>query len=62
MSPTSRAKHEGGEPEIEPTRAHPSDILDYFREKQEVIAAGDWEHLRQNFLDKVDSANARRGP
>jgi hypothetical protein len=27
------AKHEGGDPEIEQTRTHPSDILDYFREK-----------------------------
>lgn len=51
------AKHEGGEPEIEATRTHPSDILDYFREKQEVISSGDWDHLTQNFLDKVDSAN-----
>ena len=51
------AKHEGGEPEIEPTRPHPSDILDYFRDKEEVIASGDWEHLTQNFRDKVDSAN-----
>ena len=25
------AKHEGGDPEVEPTRSHPSDILDYFR-------------------------------
>jgi hypothetical protein len=55
--PNISAKHEGGEPEIEPTRPHPSDILDYFRDKQEVIASGDWDHLRQNFLDKVDSAN-----
>ena len=51
------AKHEGGEPEIDSTRPHPSDILDYFRDKAEVIASGDWENLRQNFLDKVDSAN-----
>ncbi|MBM2843427.1 MAG: hypothetical protein HW404_1264 [Anaerolineales bacterium] len=55
--PNISAKHEGGEPEIEPTRPHPSDILDYFRDKSEVIASGDWDHLRQNFLDKVDSAN-----
>ncbi|OGT27816.1 MAG: hypothetical protein A2Z17_00320 [Gammaproteobacteria bacterium RBG_16_66_13] len=51
------AKHEGGEPEIEPTRPHPSDILDYFRERAEVLASGDWDHLTQNFLDKVASAN-----
>ena len=51
------AKHEGGDPETDSARPHPSDILDYFRDKQEVIASGDWEHLRQNFQDKVDSAN-----
>jgi len=55
--PNISAKHEGGEVEIEPTRPHPSDILDYFREKHEVIASGDWDHLHQNFLDKVDSTN-----
>lgn len=51
------AKHEGGDPEIDSARAHPSDILDYFREKQEVISSGDWDPMRTNFLDKVDSAN-----
>jgi hypothetical protein len=55
--PNISAKHEGGEPEIEPLRAHPSDILDYFRDKAEVIASGDWEHLRQNFHDKVAATN-----
>jgi len=51
------AKHEGGDPEIEPTLAHPSDILDYFREKKEVIESGDWEHLQRNFMEKVSAAN-----
>ena len=51
------AKHEGGEVNIEPARPHPSDILDYFRDKKEVIETGDWEALKQNFLDKVDAAN-----
>ena len=55
--PNISAKHEGGEPEIEPTRPHPSDILDYFRDRTEVIASGDWDHLRQNFMDKVESCN-----
>jgi len=35
------AKHEGGDPEIDATREHPSDILDYFRDKQDVIDSGD---------------------
>jgi hypothetical protein len=51
------AKHEGGDPEVEQTRDHPSDILDYFREKKEVIESGDWEHLQLNFMDKVDACN-----
>jgi len=51
------AKHEGGDPDIDQTRQHPSDILDYFREKQEVIASGDWDHLQLNFMDKFEAAN-----
>jgi hypothetical protein len=51
------AKHEGGDPEIDQTRDHPSDILDYFRDKEEIIAAGDWEALELNFLDKFDATN-----
>jgi hypothetical protein len=51
------AKHEGGDPEIEPALAHPSDILDYFREKEEVIEAGDWDALQLNFMKKVESCN-----
>jgi hypothetical protein len=51
------AKHEGADPEIDETRDHPSDILDYFRDKEEIIAAGDWEYLELNFLDKLDSTN-----
>lgn len=51
------AKHEGGDPEIEPTLAHPSDLLDYFREKKEVIESGDWDYLKKNFMEKVAAAN-----
>jgi hypothetical protein len=51
------AKHEGGDPEIDQTRPHPSDILDYFRDKSEVIAAGDWENLESNFIDKWEATN-----
>jgi len=51
------AKHEGADPEIDETREHPSDILDYFREKEEIIASGDWDHLMLNFLDKLDALN-----
>jgi hypothetical protein len=51
------AKHEGGDPELEPTLPHASDILDYFREKKEVVASGDWENLQRNFLYKVAACN-----
>ncbi|GAB4425657.1 MAG: hypothetical protein Kow002_15120 [Anaerolineales bacterium] len=51
------AKHEGGDPEIDGALEHPSDILDYFRDKQEVIDSGDWEHLQHNFIEKVNAAN-----
>lgn len=51
------AKHEGGDPEVDQDREHPSDILDYFRDKQEVIDAGDWDHLALNFMDKYEALN-----
>jgi len=51
------AKHEGADPEIDQTRDHPSDILDYFRDKDEVIASGDWDYLALNFMDKFDALN-----
>ena len=52
------AKHEGGDPEFEQHLDHPSDILDYFRDKSEIIESGDWEHLEKNFVDKFDALNA----
>jgi hypothetical protein len=51
------AKHEGGETDIEQVKKYPSDILDYFREKEEIISSGDWENLSDNFLDKFYSTN-----
>ena len=51
------AKHEGGDVAVEQTRIHQSDILDYFREKKEVIDSGDWDNLQLNFMDKVDACN-----
>ena len=51
------AKHEGGDPEIDQRRAHPSDILDYFRDRAEIVASGDWEAMTLNFLDKLDATN-----
>ena len=51
------AKHEGADPEIDQTRDHPSDILDYFRDKEEIMEAGDWEALAGNFQDKFIALN-----
>ncbi len=51
------AKHEGGDPDLDATREHPSDILDYFRDKDEIIASGDWDYVTQNFLDKIEATN-----
>jgi hypothetical protein len=51
------AKHEGGDVEVEKTREHPSDILDYFMPKKDVIDKGLWDALRRNYLDKHDAVN-----
>lgn len=51
------AKHEGADPELDKTREHPSDILDYFRDKEEIIESGDWDALAHNFQDKIDALN-----
>ncbi|MCK5844562.1 MAG: hypothetical protein KAG97_07635, partial [Victivallales bacterium] len=46
------AKHEGADPEIDSKREHPSDILEYFREKAEILESGDMDALEINFMDK----------
>ena len=51
------AKHEGAGPEIDATREHPSDILDYFRDKAEIQEAGHTALLERNYLDKHDALN-----
>lgn len=51
------AKHEGGEIATEQRREHPSDILDYFRDKKEIEASGAMPALLQNYLDKHESVN-----
>lgn len=55
--PNVSAKHEGGELEIEPTREHPSDILDYFRDKEDILSSGDMPHLELNHMDKHAAVN-----
>ena len=55
--PNISAKHEGGDVDVEPTREYPSDILDYFREKEEILASGEMHLLERNYLDKHDAVN-----
>jgi hypothetical protein len=51
------AKHEGGVPETEKTREHPSDILEYFSPKKETLEKGLMPKLLRNYLDKHDAVN-----
>lgn len=51
------AKHEGGIPETEVKRDHPSDILDYFMPKKDIVAKGLMPRLLINYLDKHDAVN-----
>jgi hypothetical protein len=55
--PNISAKHEGGEPEVEATREHPSDIFDYFAVKADLVANNQMGFLEQNYLDKHDAVN-----
>jgi hypothetical protein len=51
------AKHEGGIPETEIKRDHPSDILDYFMPKKDIVAKGLMPRFLINYLDKHDAVN-----
>ena len=55
--PNISAKHEGGDPEVEQALDHPSDILDYFRDKEEVLASGEMPRLEKNYLEKHEAVN-----
>jgi hypothetical protein len=55
--PNISAKHEGGEPEIEQTLAHPSDILDYFLTKADAEKAGLMPALEKNYMEKHRSVD-----
>ncbi|RLC18712.1 MAG: hypothetical protein DRH93_16320 [Deltaproteobacteria bacterium] len=55
--PNMAAKHEGGEIAVEEKREHPSNILEYFLTKQEVLDNGLMESLQTNYLDKQHSVN-----
>ena len=56
--PNISAKHEGGDEEVEKTREHPSDILDYFMPKEEIVKQGLMDAMEQNYLDKHEAVNA----
>ena len=51
------AKHEGAGPEVDKTRDHPSDILEYFLPKAEIEAKGLMPFLERNYLDKHAAVN-----
>ena len=55
--PNISAKHEGAEAEVEETREHPSDILDYFVPEKDHIANGVRDAFCQNYLDKHAALN-----
>ncbi len=55
--PNISAKHEGGDPEVETTREHPSDILNYFIPKADILAQGLMGKMEQNYLDKHQALN-----
>jgi hypothetical protein len=52
------AKHEGGNVEVDRNRDYPTDILDYFRAKDEIIEAGHWDYLKINYFDRMDAVNS----
>lgn len=55
--PNISAKHEGGDPDIEETREHPSNILEYFMAKEDIVKAGLMDKLELNYLDKHHALN-----
>lgn len=55
--PNIAAKHEGGDPDIERSREHPSDILEYFLSKEDILNQGLMDELERNYLDKHEALN-----
>lgn len=52
------AKHEGGEIELEKASEHPSDILEYFIPKEEILKQeGFMDMLQTNYLSKHEAIN-----
>ena len=57
LVPNISAKHEGGDVEVEKTREHPTDILDYFMSKDDVVDQGLMDALTLSWMDRHDSVN-----
>ncbi|MGE5138650.1 MAG: hypothetical protein ACM3JD_04240 [Rudaea sp.] len=57
MIPNIIARHEGADPEVEQGLAHPSDLLDYMREKAEIEASGDMPLLERSYIEKHAALN-----
>ncbi len=55
--PNIAAKHEGGDPEVEVEMDHPSDILEYFLPKSEIMEQGLMPALEKNYIEKHKSLN-----
>ncbi len=55
--PNISAKHEGGDPEVDKTLDHPSDILDYFMPKADVEAQGLMSAFERNYIEKHNAVN-----
>ncbi len=55
--PNISAKHEGADPELDSTREHPSDVLDYFMPKKDILSKGLMKAMERNYLDKHDALN-----
>ena len=51
------AKHEGGEPKIEETREHPSNIIEYFLSKEDIEKNQLMPFLERSYLDKHNALN-----
>ncbi len=55
--PNIAAKHEGADPDVDASREHPSDVLDYFIPKEEILSRGLMDALERNYMDKHDAVN-----
>jgi len=55
--PNISAKHEGGKPDVDSRREHPSDLLDYFMPKRDIEAKGLMPAMERNYLDKHEALN-----